>query len=128
MRIRLTSLFVDDQDKALKFYTETLGFQVKTDAAYGPEDRWLSVVSPEDPDGTELLLQHPGEAARRLQESDFAAGQPATAFATDDCRREYRRLSERGVTFTLEPTRMPYGGTDAVLDDGCGNLICLHQD
>jgi catechol 2,3-dioxygenase-like lactoylglutathione lyase family enzyme len=129
MRIKLTGIYVDDQDKALAFYTEKLGFTVKTDAPYSPTERWLSLVSPDHPDGTELLLgSFPNEHARALQRSLYEAGTPATAFSTEDCQAEYERLEARGVTFTMAPKQMPYGGTDAVLDDGCGNLICLHQD
>lgn len=128
MLIKLAGIFVEDQDAARKFYTNVLGFQVKTDAAYGPGQRWLTVVSPEDPDGTQLLLSPGDEAATALQRAQRAAGKPAVSLTTDDCRREHRELVAKGVTFTLEPTKMEYGGTDAVFDDGCGNLINLHQD
>jgi catechol 2,3-dioxygenase-like lactoylglutathione lyase family enzyme len=128
MRIKLAGIFVEDQDAALKFYTDVLGFQVKTDAPYGPGARWLTVVSPEEPDGTELLLTPVDEAAVGLQRALRAAGKPALSFTTDDCRRDHRELVAKGVHFTLEPTKMEYGGTDAVFDDGCGNLINLHQE
>jgi catechol 2,3-dioxygenase-like lactoylglutathione lyase family enzyme len=130
MRIKLTSIFVDDQDRAREFYTDTLGLQIKVDAPYGADGgpRWLSVVAPDDPDGTELLLEVPDEAARAFRASLREAGKPATALTTGDCRADYERLRARGVSFTVAPTKMPYGGTDAVFDDGCGNLICLHQD
>jgi predicted enzyme related to lactoylglutathione lyase len=129
MRIKLSGIYVDDQDKALAFYTGKVGFKVKIDAAYSAEERWLSLVSPDQPDGTELLLgSFPNEHARALQSSLRESGTPATAFATDDCQTEYERLKANGVTFTMAPTTMSYGGTDAVFDDGCGNLICLHQD
>jgi catechol 2,3-dioxygenase-like lactoylglutathione lyase family enzyme len=128
MRIKLTSIFVDDQDRAREFYGDVLGLQVKTDAAYGDGARWLTMVSPEDPDGTELLLEVPDDAARAYRETVRAAGKPATALSTADCHGDFERLQRRGVHFTLAPTKMPYGGIDAVFDDGCGNLISLHQD
>jgi catechol 2,3-dioxygenase-like lactoylglutathione lyase family enzyme len=122
MRITVTSVFVDDQDKALAFYTEKLGFLKKTDLPAG-EHRWLTVVSPEAPDGVELSLEpndHP--AARAYQEALVADGIPATSFGVDDVQAEYDRLTGLGVTFTQPPTDMgPV--TTAVLDDTCGNLI-----
>jgi catechol 2,3-dioxygenase-like lactoylglutathione lyase family enzyme len=122
MRINVTSVLVDDQDKALRFYTQMLGFQKKTEIPLG-EERWLTVVSPEDPDGTELLLEpddHPavGPFKRALVED----GIPFTSFAVDDARAEYERLSALGVRFTQEPMEMQ-AVTTAVLDDTCGNLI-----
>jgi catechol 2,3-dioxygenase-like lactoylglutathione lyase family enzyme len=128
MRIKLTTLFVDDQERARAFYTDVLGFQIKTDAAYGEGVRWLSVVSPDDPGGTELLLEKPDPHAQAFQRAVREAGKPAAALTSEDCRADFERLRAEGVSFTLEPTRMPYGGTDAVFDDGCGNLICLHED
>ena len=127
MRINLASVLVDDQDKALRFYTEVLGFKPKTDVPVG-EHRWITVVSPEDPDGTELLLEpdaHP--AAKPFKEALVADGIPFTAFAVDDVRAEFERLRGLGVRFTQEPTEMgPV--TTAVFDDTCGNLIQLaHQ-
>lgn len=127
MRIKLTGLYVDDQDRARAFYTDVLGLEVKTDAPYSEDARWLTVVSPQDRDGTELVLEPSDEAARAFQRALRAAGRPATALAVDDCRAESERLRRSGVSFTVEPTTMPYGGTDAVFDDGFGNLICLHQ-
>jgi catechol 2,3-dioxygenase-like lactoylglutathione lyase family enzyme len=122
MRIKLTSVFVDDQQKALEFYTDVLGFVKRQDVPVG-EDRWLTVVSPEDPDGPELLLEpdsHP--AARPFKAALVDDGMPFTSFAVDDVQREFRRLSDRGVRFTQEPLEMgPV--TTAVLDDTCGNLI-----
>ena len=122
MRINLTSVFVDDQAKALAFYTDVLGFLKKTDAPAG-EFRWLTVVSPEAPDGVELLLEpndHP--AAQAYQQALVADGIPATSFAVDDVRAEFDRLSAAGVTFVQPPTAMgPV--TTAILDDTCGNLI-----
>jgi catechol 2,3-dioxygenase-like lactoylglutathione lyase family enzyme len=122
MKIHLTSVFVDDQEKALRFYTDVLGFVKKTDVPTG-EYRWLTVVSPEAPDGVELLLEpdaHP--AARPLKDALVADGVPFTSFAVDDVHEEYERLTALGVRFTQEPTEMgPV--TTAVLDDTCGNLI-----
>ena len=124
MRIHLSSVFVDDQDKALRFYTGTLGFVQKTEVPLG-EDRWLTVVSPEDPDGTELLLEPDGHpAVGPYREALARDGIPAAAFAVDDVAAEFRRLRELGVVFTQEPVAMgPV--TTAVLDDTCGNLIQL---
>lgn len=122
MRINLTSVLVDDQRKALDFYTDVLGFAKKEDVPLG-EHRWLTVVSPEVPDGPELLLEpdeHPAAGAfkRALAED----GIPFASFAVDDVEREYERLSSRGVRFTQQPTAMGPVVT-AVLDDTCGNLI-----
>jgi catechol 2,3-dioxygenase-like lactoylglutathione lyase family enzyme len=128
MRIGLTGIFVDDQDKAEKFYTEALGLQVKTNAPYGPSERWLSVVSPEDPDGVELVLHLADEPARAFQRASREAGRPVISLRTDDCRRDAELLKANGVVFVREPARMDYGGMDAVFDDSCGNLINLHQD
>ncbi|GAA3899335.1 VOC family protein [Streptomyces lacrimifluminis] len=127
MRIHLTSVFVDDQDKALRFYTDVLGFVKKTEVPVG-EDRWLTVVSPEDPAGTELLLEPSGHPAVKPYRDALARdGIPATAFAVDDVHAEYDRLRGLGVRFTQEPLEMgPV--TTAVLDDTCGNLIqIVHQ-
>lgn len=122
MRISLTSVLVDDQDKALRFYTEVLGFVKKAEVPLG-EHRWLTVVSPEDPDGVELVLEpdeHP--AARPFKQALVADGIPFTSFAVADVHAETRRLRALGVTFTQEPAQMgPV--TTAVLDDTCGNLI-----
>jgi predicted enzyme related to lactoylglutathione lyase len=128
MRIGLTGIFVDDQDKAEKFYTEAVGLQVKTNAPYGPTERWLSVVSPEEPDGVELVLHLADEAARAFQRASREAGRPVISLRTDDCQRDAERLKANGVVFVREPARMEYGGMDAVFDDTCGNLINLHQD
>jgi catechol 2,3-dioxygenase-like lactoylglutathione lyase family enzyme len=122
MRIHVTSVLVDDQDKALRFYTEVLGFVKKTEVPMG-EHRWLTVVSPEDPDGVELVLEpdeHP--AARPFKEALVADGIPFTSFAVADVHAEFDRLKGLGVTFTQEPASMgPV--TTAVFDDTCGNLI-----
>jgi catechol 2,3-dioxygenase-like lactoylglutathione lyase family enzyme len=122
MRINVTSVLVDDQDKALAFYTDVLGFEKKTDIPAGGA-RWLTVVSPEQPDGVELLLEpdaHP--AARPFKEALAADGIPYTSFAVDDVQAEFDRLSAKGVTFVQLPSAMgPV--TTAVFDDTCGNLI-----
>jgi catechol 2,3-dioxygenase-like lactoylglutathione lyase family enzyme len=122
MRINLTSVLVDDQDKALRFYTEVLGFVKKTEIPLG-EHRWLTVVSPDDPDGVELVLEPDGHpAARPFKEALVADGIPYTSFAVDDVHKEVERLRALGVRFTQEPMAMgPV--TTAVLDDTCGNLI-----
>jgi catechol 2,3-dioxygenase-like lactoylglutathione lyase family enzyme len=122
MRINLTSVLVDDQAKALAFYTDLLGFVVKNDIPMG-EHRWLTVVSPESPDGPELLLEpdaHP--AAKPFKAALVEDGIPFTSFAVDDVRAEHQRLLARGVVFTQPPTDMgPV--TTAVFDDTCGNLV-----
>jgi len=128
MRIGVTEVFVDDQDKARSFYTEVLGFKLKTDAAYSENARWLTVVSPEDPDGTELLLAPLTEPGAALQQARREAGTPAVSFTSTDCRRDYEELKARGAIFLFEPRAMGYGGTDAVFEDGCGNLLNLHED
>jgi catechol 2,3-dioxygenase-like lactoylglutathione lyase family enzyme len=126
MRIWVTSVFVDDQSKALDFYTGTLGFLKKTDVPLG-EYSWLTVVAPDDPDGVQLLLepdQHP--AARAAKAALVADGIPWTSFAVTDLAAEYQRLRARDVVFTQEPTEMGAVAT-AVFDDTCGNLIQLTQ-
>jgi catechol 2,3-dioxygenase-like lactoylglutathione lyase family enzyme len=128
MRIGLTGIFVDDQDKAERFYTEVLGLQIKTNAPYGDTERWLSVVSPEDPGGVELVLHLTDDAARAFREASRAIGRPVISLRTDDCQRDAERLKAKGVVFVKEPARMDYGGIDAVFDDTCGNLINLHED
>ena len=124
MRINLTSVLVDDQEKALRFYTDVLGFAKKTEVPMG-EHRWLTVVSPEAPDGVELVLEpdeHP--AAKPFKQALVEDGIPYTSFAVDDVQAEYERLVALGVRFTQQPTQMgPV--TTAVLDDTCGNLIQL---
>ncbi|MEU4766412.1 VOC family protein [Actinosynnema sp. NPDC023794] len=126
MRIHLSSVFVDDQAKALSFYTDVLGFVKKNDVPVG-EDRWLTVVSPDDPDGTELLLEPSGHpAVKPYKDALVADGIPATAFAVDDVRAEFDRLRGLGVRFTQEPLEMGPVVT-AVLDDTCGNLIQIAQ-
>jgi catechol 2,3-dioxygenase-like lactoylglutathione lyase family enzyme len=122
MRITMFSVLVDDQDRALKFYTEILGFKEKNNIPMG-EHRWLTVVSPENPDGTELVLEpdeHP--AAKPFKQALVADGIPYTSFDVDDVHKEFERLSKLGVRFTQEPADMGPVVT-AVLDDTCGNLI-----
>jgi catechol 2,3-dioxygenase-like lactoylglutathione lyase family enzyme len=126
MNITLTSVMVDDQAKALSFYTDVLGFQKKEDVPLG-EHRWLTVVSPEAPDGVELLLEpdeHP--AAKPFKAALVEDGIPFTSFGVEDVRREYERLHGLGVRFTQEPTAMGPVVT-AVLDDTCGNLIQIAE-
>ncbi|MFJ7325814.1 VOC family protein [Streptomyces cyaneofuscatus] len=127
MKIHLTSVFVDDQEKALRFYTDVLGFVTKHDVPMGGPDRWLTVVSPEDPDGTELLLEPDRHRAVGPYKTALVEdGIPAAAFAVDDVRAEFDRLRGLGVRFTQEPVEMgPV--TTAVLDDTCGNLIQIAQ-
>ncbi|MFG1922336.1 VOC family protein [Cryptosporangium sp. NPDC048952] len=126
MQIYLTNVFVDDQAKALAFYTDVLGFRKKEDVPLG-EDRWLTVVSPDQPEGPELLLEPSGHpVVRPYQEGLVADGIPAASFAVDDLAAEAARLTALGVTFTQEPTDLgPI--VMAVLDDTCGNLIQLVQ-
>ena len=127
MRINLASVLVDDQEAALRFYTEVLGFVKKHDVPLC-EDRWLTVVSPQDPDGTELVLEPSGHpAVKPFKEALVADGIPFTSFAVDDVTSEYERLRGLGVRFTQEPAAMG-AVTTAVLDDTCGNLIQIaHQ-
>ncbi|OXS31910.1 VOC family protein [Streptomyces sp. XY006] len=123
MRIHLTSVFVDDQAKALHFYTEILGFVKKHDVPVGEQDRWLTVVSPEEPGGTELLLEPAGHpAVKPYRDALVADGIPLIQFAVSDVHAEYERLRALGVRFTQEPLETgPV--TTAVFDDTCGNLI-----
>jgi predicted enzyme related to lactoylglutathione lyase len=126
MKIMVTSIFVQDQDKALEFYSEKLGFVKKEDVPVG-EFRWITLVSPDEQGGTELLLEpndHP--AAKDYQKKIFADGIPATMFGVTDIHKEYQRLLDNGVKFTMEPTEMGEL-TIAVLDDTCGNLIQIVQ-
>jgi catechol 2,3-dioxygenase-like lactoylglutathione lyase family enzyme len=126
MRINLTSVLVDDQDKALRFYTDVLGFVKKTEVPLG-DARWLTVVSPESPDGVELVLEPDGHpAVRPFKEALVADGIPFTSFAVDDVRAEHERLAALGVRFTQEPAEMGPVIT-AVFDDTCGNLIQIAQ-
>ena len=126
MKIKLTSLYVDDQDKALRFYTEVLGFAKKADFSNGPF-RWLTVASSEEPDGTELQLAlNNNPAAKAYQQAIFQQGQPAAMFFTDDVKGDYERIKARGAEFTMPPTGVP-GATISTLNDTCGNLIQLTQ-
>lgn len=128
MRIKLESVSIDDYDKALNFYTNILGFVKKHDIPLGPGARWITVVSPEEPNGTELLLEPNATypAMKALREALVADGIPFTAFQVDDIQIEYARLKERGVEFTMEPTNMG-PSTVAVFNDTCGNLIQIYQ-
>jgi len=126
VRINLASVLVDDQDNALRFYTEVLGFVKKTEVPMG-EVSWLTVVSPDDPDGTELLLEPDGHpAAKPFKQALVGDGIPYTSFAVDDVKAEFDRLRALGVRFTQEPLDMP-SVTTAVLDDTCGNLIQIQS-
>ena len=128
MKIKLTSISIADYDKALKFYTEVLGFVKKHDIPLGDEARWITVVSPQEPNGTELLLEPNATypAMKALKESLMKDGTPFTAFQVDDIQKEYDRLKKLGVEFTMEPTNMGTT-TVAILNDTCGNLIQLYQ-
>jgi predicted enzyme related to lactoylglutathione lyase len=126
MKIKLTSVFVDDQEKALHFYTDVLGFAKKTDFSQGPY-RWLTVASPEEPNGTELQLAlNNNTAAKTYQQAIFQQNQPAANFFTDDIKSEYERIKSRGAVFTMLPTDVT-GATITMLNDTCGNLIQLTQ-
>jgi len=126
MKIKLSSVYVDDQDKALRFYTEVLGFTKKADFSQGPF-RWLTVASPEEPDGTELQLAlNNNPAAKTYQQAIFQQGQPGAMFFTDNIKDDYERMKARGAEFTMPPTEVPFS-TIAMLNDTCGNLIQLTQ-
>ena len=126
MKIKLTSVYVDDQEKALRFYTDVLGFAKKSDFSNGPY-RWLTVAAPEEPDGTELQLAlNDNPAAKAYQQAMFQKGQPAAMFFTDDVKSDYERSKARGAEFTRPPTKVT-GSTIAMLNDTCGNLIQITQ-
>jgi predicted enzyme related to lactoylglutathione lyase len=126
MKIKLTNVYVDDQEKALRFYTEVLGFVKKADFKQGPF-RWLTVASPEEPDGTELQLALNDNAANKAyQQAKFQEGQPAAMFDTNDVKGDYERIKARGGEFTMPPTDVP-GATISIVNDTCGNLIQLNQ-
>ncbi len=126
MKIKVTTLYVDDQEKALRFYTEVLGFTKKTDFSQGPY-RWLTVASREEPDGTELQLAlNNNPAAKTYQQAMFQQNQPAMMFFTDDVKGDYERTKANGAEFTMPPTAVT-GSTIAMLKDSCGNLIQLTQ-
>jgi predicted enzyme related to lactoylglutathione lyase len=122
MKIKMTSIYVEDQETALRFYTDVLGFVKKTDVTQGPY-RWLTVTSPEEPDGVELQLA-PGDnpAAKAYQQAMFEQGQPAAMFFADDVQQEYDRIKGAGADFTMPPTKVT-GSTIAMFNDTCGNLI-----
>ncbi|HXW94642.1 MAG TPA: VOC family protein [Nitrososphaerales archaeon] len=126
MKVKVTGVYVDDQEKALRFYTEVLGFTKKSDFSNGPY-RWLTVVSPEDPDGVELQLAlNDNPTAKAYQQGMLQQGQPAIMFFTDDVKGEYERIRARGADFTMPPTQVT-GSTIAKLKDTCGNLIQITQ-
>jgi predicted enzyme related to lactoylglutathione lyase len=126
MKIKLTSMYVDDQEQALRFYTDVLGFVKKADVSQGPF-RWLTVASPEEPDGTELQLAlNDNPAAKTYQQAMFQQGQPAAMFYTNDVQADYERIKARGAEFTMPPTQVT-GSTIAMVNDTCGNLIQLVQ-
>jgi catechol 2,3-dioxygenase-like lactoylglutathione lyase family enzyme len=135
MFVPVTSILVDDQDKALAFYTEALGFVKKTDIPVGGGARWLTVVSPDAPDGVELLLEPDGNPAIRIdgepaaqvyKKTLYDAGMPFTMLGSTDLQKDYERMKELGVRFTQEPTKTDFG-MQAVFDDTCGNFIVLVQ-
>ncbi|HKN60845.1 MAG TPA: VOC family protein [Candidatus Acidoferrales bacterium] len=126
MKIKVTTLYVDDQNKALRFYTDVLGLTKKTDFSQGPY-RWVTVASPEEPNGTELQLAlNNNPAAKTYQHAMFQQSQPAIMFFTDDVKGDYERIKARGAEFTMPPTDVT-GSTIAMLNDTCGNLIQLTQ-
>ena len=126
MRINISSVLVDDQDKALRFYTEVLGFTKKADFSQGSY-RWLTVTSPDEPEGTELQLELDSDpAAKAYQQAKLKQGQPAVMFFTDDIKGDFERIEARGGEFTMPPTEVT-GSTIAKLHDGCGNLLQITQ-
>jgi predicted enzyme related to lactoylglutathione lyase len=126
VKIKLTTVYVDDQEKALRFYTEVLGFAKKADFSNGPY-RWLTVGSSDEPDGTQLQLAlNNNPAAKAYQQAMFQQSQPAAMFFTDDVKGDYERIKARGATFTMPPTDVT-ASTIAMLNDTCGNLIQLSQ-
>jgi predicted enzyme related to lactoylglutathione lyase len=125
MKIKVTGLYVDNQDKALRFYTDVLGFAKKTDFSQGPY-RWLIVVSSEEPDGIELQALNNNPAAQAYQQAIFQQNQAAIMFFTDDIKGDYERIKARGAEFTMPPTDVT-GSTIAMLKDTCGNIIQLTQ-
>jgi predicted enzyme related to lactoylglutathione lyase len=126
MKIKLTSVYVDDQGKALRFYTEVLGFVKKADFSQGPF-RWLTVASADEPGGAELQLAlNDNPAAKAYQQAIYEQGQPAAMFFTDDVKADFERIQAHGAKFTMPPTQVT-GSTIAMLDDTCGNLIQITQ-
>jgi predicted enzyme related to lactoylglutathione lyase len=127
LQIQLATVYVDDQEKALRFYTDVLGFAKKDDVSNGPF-RWLTVTAAGDADGTALLLAlNDNPAAKAFQEARFKQSEPAAMFFTDDIKRDYERIKARGVAFTMPPTEVMPGSTIATLNDTCGNLIQITQ-
>jgi predicted enzyme related to lactoylglutathione lyase len=126
MKIKLMTVYVDDQDKALRFYTAVLGFAKKMDFSQGPY-RWLTLASAEEPDGAQLQLErNDNPAAKAFQQARFQQGQPAAMFYTDDVQRDYERMHAAGAEFTMPPTKVT-GPTIAIVNDTCGNLIQIAQ-
>lgn len=126
MKIKLTSVYVDDQEKALRFYTEVLGFAKKSDFSQGPF-RWLTVISPEEPHGAELQLAlNDSPGAKEYQQAQFQQGQPAAMFFTDDLQADYERMKAHGAEFVMQPTDVT-ASKIAKLNDSCGNLIQITQ-
>jgi predicted enzyme related to lactoylglutathione lyase len=126
MKIKVTSVYVDDQEKALRFYSDVLGLVKKSDFSQGPF-RWLTVSSPEEPDGVELQLAlNNNPAAKAYQQAIFQQGQPAIMFFTDDVKRDYERIKGHGAEFTMPPTDVT-GSTITMVKDTCGNLVQLTQ-
>jgi catechol 2,3-dioxygenase-like lactoylglutathione lyase family enzyme len=128
MKIKLASVSIDEYDKAVKFYTEALGFILKRDIPLGNDARWITVVSPDDPNGVELVLEPNASypAMKALKESLVRDGIPFTAFEVNNIQKEYERMKKLGVEFTMEPTNMGMT-TAAIFDDTCGNLIQIYQ-
>jgi predicted enzyme related to lactoylglutathione lyase len=126
MKIKLTTIYVDDQERALRFYTDVLGLQAKADFTNGPY-RWLTVVSPQEPEGTELQLAlNDNPAGKAYQQALFQQNQPAIMFNTDDVQGDFERIKANGGNFTMEPTDVT-GSKIAIINDGCGNLVQLTQ-
>ena len=126
MKIKLTTIYVDDQDKALRFYTDVLGFTKKADFSNGPY-RWLTVASPDEPEGTELqLARNDNPAGNAYQEALFQQNQPAVMFFTDDIKGDHERITARGGRFSMPPTETT-GSTIAQLNDTCGNLVQITE-
>ena len=130
MQLKLSVVHISNYEDALGFYRDKLGLVVKRDAAYGPDARWLSLVSPLDEDGVELVLSRvdAADGSEEFQRRQFDAGSPALSFDVEDVHGLHADLVAQGVRFILTPTAQPYGGTDAVADDGCGNYVNFSQE